>query len=499
MPMHDYANASRIFRSNSYARSPKFKTQFFVSFIKSGSPSADLSYLVKTADLPKFEIDIQDANQYNRKVIIQRQIKYTPVTIKFHDDNTGTLRDFWQQYYNYYYADGTHDDNAFTQSDLYESSRTSSNWGLSGQTTPYLDRIEIYSLVQGQAQKVVLESPIISNFTHDTHDHSEGTGVMESSMTIHYTGVRYEYGQSAGAIPGFSDLIDTNGKSSNGSSYGNEQGSINLKGNDSSNILNTSLDTQQSIYDSNQQNDQSFITDSQLGTIGQNSFLSPSSPYSFPVITPDVVINSDYGSTELSGSYASSDNATVESPNSINSNYPNNSWQYALYQKGYSDNQIASATDYIISSDTASFGPTPNFQQIGETYIQNPKSSNLAQYGTTYFGQARYRPTKINFSNPASATQPVYNGLSWQEQLKSLGYSQAEITNALKFISNLKVTLSTDLTSIAINYINSSKQKGSVTTAIVTKTKKVQQTSSLLGPNFNSTSSTSNTGSYNKI
>ena len=205
MTMYDYAHAAKIFRTNSFARAPKYKTLFFVRFILN-EENTELSYVVKSAELPKFEVDVQEANQYNKKVIIQRQIKYTPVTIKFHDDNTGTLRDFWQKYYSYYFSDGNHDDGAYRGSDIYQDSRSDSNWGFSGQNqTPYINSIEIYSMHNKKAQKVILESPIISNFVHDTHDQTDVSGLMEASMTVHYNGVKYEYNMSADGIPGFTD------------------------------------------------------------------------------------------------------------------------------------------------------------------------------------------------------------------------------------------------------------------------------------------------------
>jgi hypothetical protein len=145
MPMYDYANAAKLFGMNNFARAPKYKVLFFVRFILNVGDNTELSYAVKSAELPKFELDVQDVNQYNKKVIVQRQVKYTPVTIKFHDDNNGTLRKFWQKFYQYYFDDGTHDDNDYKPSDLYEDSRTNSNWGFSGKNQEaYINTIEIY-------------------------------------------------------------------------------------------------------------------------------------------------------------------------------------------------------------------------------------------------------------------------------------------------------------------------------------------------------------------
>ena len=495
--MYDYTNAAKLFGTDSnFARAPKYKVLFFVRFILNGDANTELSYAVKSAELPKFEIDAQDVNQYNKKVIVQRQVKYTPVTIKFHDDNYGTLRDFWQQYYQYYFDDGIHKDDDYKPSDLYEDSRTNSNWGFSGKNQDaYIKSIEIFSMNAGKAQKVTLESPIISSFNHDTHDHAEGTGMMEASMTVRYTGVKYEFEVSAGDIPGFFAAYDTSDP--NGGSAAGEGDTAQGTGSPADNTPAFSLAEQQAEYNSSQYLNTPMITDQQIGSIGTNTFLSPSNPYSFPVINNDTVINTDFGSTQMPGNPAVSNNILIQSPDELGINYPVISWQSGLSNKGYSTDQIYAAESYIRDSGVDSFGRDPNWQNIAETYIQNPRSGRLPV--RTTFGQSRTNATKIDFTNPAMPVQPVYQGLGWQQNLLKLGYTIAEVALALKFMANLKVAPGTDLTNIAINYINSIKEKGNVTNSIKTKIKTAKTATKLVGPNFNSTTSSSINSSYNKI
>ena len=218
--VRDYRHAARIFGSNDFIRAPKSKYLFYVVITTNpaavadnfGSPpnfKSELSYLVKNVELPKFEIEVQEHNQYNRKVLSHRQIKYNPVTIKFHDDNAATLRDFWQTYYNYYFMDGRYTDSDFKKDDKYKSrtSGTSNRWGMdTNAKAPYLTKIDIYSLYHGYADKITLESPMITSFNHDSHDYADNTGVMEATMTVRYTGVRYEQNPSIDAktgLPGF--------------------------------------------------------------------------------------------------------------------------------------------------------------------------------------------------------------------------------------------------------------------------------------------------------
>ena len=104
--VHDYAHAAQVFRTNNFSRAPKSKYLFYVNFVLASDvpnyiDASEIGYLVKTVDLPKFTMDVKDLNQYNRHVYIQDRIKYEPVNIKFHDDNSNGLRELWQNYYNY--------------------------------------------------------------------------------------------------------------------------------------------------------------------------------------------------------------------------------------------------------------------------------------------------------------------------------------------------------------------------------------------------------------
>jgi ABC-type ATPase involved in cell division len=80
--LRDYSHASRTFTTNAYELKPRFKFLFHVSFsINTGeipylrgvfgsSDVTELSLLVKTADLPRYNIQTQTMNQYNRKRLV---------------------------------------------------------------------------------------------------------------------------------------------------------------------------------------------------------------------------------------------------------------------------------------------------------------------------------------------------------------------------------------------------------------------------------------------
>ena len=88
--LRDYTHASKTFTANQYELKPRFKFLFHVSFtLNTQIPSlnqfvtagdvSSLSYVVKTVDLPKFNIQTETLNQYNRKRVIQTKIDYQPV------------------------------------------------------------------------------------------------------------------------------------------------------------------------------------------------------------------------------------------------------------------------------------------------------------------------------------------------------------------------------------------------------------------------------------
>ena len=476
--VRDYTHAAQIFRTNNYARAPKSKFQFYVRLNINPAASSDqftsapdptdpneMSYLVRNVEMPKFELDVQDLNQYNKKVVVQRGIRYSPVTIKFFDDNIGSLRHFWQSYYNYYYADGSYTDLDYdpANDDKY-SARNLSRWGLdTGSREPYLANIQIYSLYGGEAQLITLQNPILSNFSHDQHDYTDVQGSVEPTMTIHYTGVTYDEGIDASyGIPGF-------GQTSPGT-YDTEYSALNPNGlqinlttgiaykpNGTQSVTtkktynkNNNLNLQTSIYNTNSSNAVGTISNAQINSIlQQNGNLPKGLGYQFPTATVANSIANDinYGAVDNSYNTATSDGETLSSPQQLNTLYPSNTWQSNLFQKGYTSNQISAASDYINSVNPPA---GTNIQFIAEDLINNSSGS--------YF-------TKDTSVSLSAQTQPTYNGDTWQSKLESQGYSPSQISSAEQFFSQINTSPNVDLTKSAATYINSQSNKGPVTTS----------------------------------
>lgn len=238
--MADYAHASRLYIDNTMALAPKNGWIFYVvfninqaalnnfkggtntnpgllDFLKSVLQTADdwkirrqpeVGMLVKATDLPKFTVQTEVVNQYNRKTYIQKALTYDTINMVFHDDMSNVTHRLWEYYYKYYYADSNYGSGsnfsvgtkpaAFTDTkyksnaDIYQST----NYGLNnGQDAPFFDSICIYQLNQKSFTSFILLNPIITNWQHDRLDQSSGNKVLENKMTLGYEGVLYGTGR----------------------------------------------------------------------------------------------------------------------------------------------------------------------------------------------------------------------------------------------------------------------------------------------------------------
>jgi hypothetical protein len=251
--LRDYTHASKTFTSNSFELKPRYKFLFHVSFtlntdipaiakVVGSQEVTNLSYTVKTVDLPKYSVDTEVMNQYNRKRIVQTKINYDPVTLTFHDDSGDNVRNMWYNYYSYYYKDpswnylapnstngslGESGNKAngfgYNARDIYNNQRLGNvnDWGFIGESfndgsssasgkPPFFRDIRIYGMDQHKFAEYVLINPIITAWAHDTYNYTEGAGTMQNSMTIAYETVKYYSGAIGNQRPdinvqGFAD------------------------------------------------------------------------------------------------------------------------------------------------------------------------------------------------------------------------------------------------------------------------------------------------------
>jgi hypothetical protein len=218
----DFAHASRLYADNVFALAPKAGWLYYVVFDVEPSAITDAQWanqqrlsevgmLVKSADLPKFGIQTEVVNQYNRKTVVQKGINYNPVSINMHDDQSNVVHNLWLNYYRYYYADstwggtgpigtarnntpGAYQNNKYLPStDLFNPV----NYGLNSRLTvaPFFRSITIYQLNRKLFTSYKLVNPIIQSWEHDRVDQTQGNKLAESKMSLNYEAVFYGVGQ----------------------------------------------------------------------------------------------------------------------------------------------------------------------------------------------------------------------------------------------------------------------------------------------------------------
>lgn len=218
--MGDFRHATRLFLDNGYSLSPRAKFMFHVTFdINKQAILApqfsqrhmdEVGLMVKSADLPKFSVEQDIKNQYNRKKIINKRITYDPITITFHDDSTGIINAMWALYYGYYFRDRLNAPLAYGQNHYRgkDSPLSAIRYGLDNDSrVPFFNSISIYTLSRKRFNGYQLINPSIQMWDHGNGDYASGGETIESSMTVNYEAVNYTYGDvDFNSPPGFAKL-----------------------------------------------------------------------------------------------------------------------------------------------------------------------------------------------------------------------------------------------------------------------------------------------------
>ena len=198
--MRDYQHANRLYVDSSYARSPKVGFLYFVQlninpslYKGSNLDRQDVGLLAKKVDLPKFNIETETLNQYNRKTIVQKALKYNPVSIELHDDNSDITHNLWTNYYKNYYYDGQQGSAAFKDTKYNFADYTYGRYD-NGSLTDFFDSIDLYVLHQSKFTQYTLVNPKIKDWQHDSVG-QEGTKILQNKMTVEYESVLYKQGE----------------------------------------------------------------------------------------------------------------------------------------------------------------------------------------------------------------------------------------------------------------------------------------------------------------
>jgi hypothetical protein len=223
--MKDYRHASRLYIDNNHKLMPKQKFLFHVVFNTDETLFVDsfnsneryeLNMLVKSCDLPKYDMSVEEKTQYNKKMYAATRIAYEPVNITFHDDHADTVNAFWKKYYEYHIADSVSMNSDLqisnTKDDLYDwgDKRTTNKFGMdtpNQRKRPYLKGIEIFVLHKQRFTSMTLVNPVIGSFSHDNLDQADGAGVLSNTMQILYETVIYKSGiVNKNNVPGFATV-----------------------------------------------------------------------------------------------------------------------------------------------------------------------------------------------------------------------------------------------------------------------------------------------------
>ena len=238
--LRDYRHAARIFTDNNFRLSPKYGWLFYVEFDFnpniseiSNTAAQEMGMIVKSVSLPKYTIDTKVHNAYNRVNIVQNKIKYDPVNIVFHDDQADNVKQFWYDYYSFFYRDPDYADSTYGTPHKYDR-RASFDWGYTPRPTTgfttynaiqpyqYIQAIRIYSLYQGNFSEYQLVNPTITSFKHgDLVNGSNET--LQSEMSVQFETVKYLEGYvTQNTAGGFVDLHYDNTLSPNGTQPGEQ-------------------------------------------------------------------------------------------------------------------------------------------------------------------------------------------------------------------------------------------------------------------------------------
>ncbi len=194
-------------------RVPRLKNQFFVHFqfgipITFGSESNEIkgiTYRVKAFDAPKFSIEIETLNQYNKRRIVPTKINFDPCNISFHDDKSSQVQDFWRLVYEFYFKDGINKSaenysfNASTKiveglgKGAIKNDLSDYGYSLVGKKENHnlFKYISLYLVANRKYSRIDLINPYLTNFAHDNfgidgHGEHSSLSTTFNSETVVY-------------------------------------------------------------------------------------------------------------------------------------------------------------------------------------------------------------------------------------------------------------------------------------------------------------------------
>ena len=170
----------------------------------------ELTFAVKSFDRPKINIDIQTLNQYNKKRLIQQQLEYQAVNVRFYDAGDSAAQKLVKEYLQYYFGDQrnliTRDgDNYIFNSELTFARNwaSGSGWGFNPLSDElyFFKEINLYQFYgRRRYDKFTYVHPKIQAIDLDTGDYSVSE-TLEVNLTLMYEGVIIELDKELFPIP----------------------------------------------------------------------------------------------------------------------------------------------------------------------------------------------------------------------------------------------------------------------------------------------------------
>jgi hypothetical protein len=222
----DARHAARLYVDNQFARAPRTKFLYHVAFDIDTTALAsagfkektkEVSMLVKSAELPRITFDHDIKNQYNRKRVIYKDLKYEPLNISFHDDNIGIINALWAQYLSHYSPERQQPTDAWKDksfgpyqsiaapgntSSAGDSNKPKYRYGLDrekGTTTNpqmagFFRSITLYTLSRKKFNSYTLVRPHIVSWNHGNVDQASSNGTIDAQMSLVYESIIYGTG-----------------------------------------------------------------------------------------------------------------------------------------------------------------------------------------------------------------------------------------------------------------------------------------------------------------
>lgn len=194
----DSAWASKFFGGAGMLNQPKRKFTFLAGFLPNFNAVSnqvvqelrnDMTFLVKSFDPPKYQIDHETLDQYNKKRVVQKRINYMPVTITFHDDVDNKIFNLVNDYVKYYFGDGHQQELNQWNLDTVSRFINEGNWGFKANVEKYyFNSMYIAWVNSGRVSYMNLRNPIITDINFDTVDYADSGTPLEITMTIAYEG-----------------------------------------------------------------------------------------------------------------------------------------------------------------------------------------------------------------------------------------------------------------------------------------------------------------------